>query len=261
VRINGVYDDLCVPDRPTQSIALLARVHGQESFTELQRTPTDAEGSFGFDHTLTGTTDFFARNVGTGQSTRTVTIAAGPWDEGCRPHSVTRDRAAIRIGEEVVVTLTSSATSTVFVLNAVSPDRQRRLGGRSDAPGEDGTIRWTLGPTENTRLLVSHGQLCPEDDLGVVTVTPHVSIAATRTGVRDYTFTGRVLPGRGQPVALYRLEADGRRVLSGRSTVRADGTYRFDRRFTGSGRFRFVVASGASRTAAGESAPRSTLIY
>ena len=191
----------------------------------------------------------------------TPSPTSSPVDEGCRPHTVTKDRSAIRFGESVTVTLTSSATSTVFVLNAVSPDRERRLGGRSEAPGDDERIVWTVGPTENTRLLVSHGQLCPEDDLGVVTVTPHVSIGATRKGPRDYTFTGRVLPGRGQPVALYRVEADGRRVLSARSTVRDDGTYRFDRRFTGTGRFGFVVTSGASRTAAGESAIRSTLIF
>lgn len=182
-------------------------------------------------------------------------------NEGCVQHTVSKDRSEIRFGEPVAVTVTSAATSTVFILNAVSPDRQRFLGGRSGATGDDQTITWTVRPTENTRLLVSHGQQCAEDDLGVVTVTPFVSIAAKRNAARDYTFSGRVLPGKGQPVALYRVEPDGRRVLTARSTVRADGTYRFDRRFTGSGRFGFLVASGASRTAPAESAIRSTLIY
>ncbi len=182
-------------------------------------------------------------------------------DEGCRPHTVTKDRAAIRFGEKVTVTLTSSATSTVFMLNAVSPDRQRFLGGRSGNTGEDQTLTWTLGPTENTRLFVSHGQACAEDDLGVVSVSPYVSIAAKRNATRDYTFAGRVLPAKGQPVALYRVETDGRRMLTARASVRADGTYRFDRRFTGSGRFGFLIASGASRTAPVESSVRPTLIY
>lgn len=182
-------------------------------------------------------------------------------NEGCVQHTVSKDRSALRFGEPVVVAVSSAATSTVFILNAVSPDRQRFLGGRSESPGDDQTITWTVRPTENSRLLVSHGQQCAEDDLGVVTVTPYVSIAAKRNATRDYTFTGRVLPGRGQPVALYRVLPDGRRVLTARTTVRTDGTYRFDRRFTGGGRFGFLVASGASRTAAAESAIRSTLIY
>jgi hypothetical protein len=189
------------------------------------------------------------------------TASPQPTDEGCRPHAVSKDRSAIRFGGQVTVTLTSPATTTTFVLNAMSPDRQTRFGGRSEAPGDDQTIVWNVSPVENTRLVVNHGQLCPEEDLGVVTVTPNVSITARRNAPRDYTFSGRVLPGRGQPVALYRVDEAGRRILTARSTVAPDGTYRFDRRFTGTGRFGFFVVSGAGRTAPGASPVRSTLIY
>lgn len=190
-----------------------------------------------------------------------VVPAQQPVDEGCRPHTVALDRTAIGIGEAVVVTLRSPATSTVFTLNATTPDRRGFLGGRSESPGEDETITWTLRPTENTRMEVRHGHLCGVDDLGVVTVTPRVSIAARRNAPRDYTFSGRVLPGRGQSVALFRVEPDGRQVLTARTTVGADGLWRVDRRFTGSGRFGFVAVVAPGRTAGAQSAVRPTVVH
>lgn len=95
-----------------------------------------------------------------------------------------------------------------------------------------------------------------------IPVRPRVTIAATRSAVRSYAFTGRVLPGRGQAVSLYRVNADGSRVLTSRTTVQPDGTYRLDRRFTGSGRFGFVASVGPSATnVAGSSAVRATVIH
>ena len=71
----------------------------------------------------------------------------------------------------------------------------------------------------------------------------------------------RVLPARGQAVTVYRHTADAR-VITGRTVVRPDGTYRFDRRFTGSGEFGFSVATGATdRNLAGQSRVRRTVIH
>lgn len=78
-------------------------------------------------------------------------------------------------------------------------------------------------------------------------VTAAVTIAARRNGTRDYAFTGRVQPAYGT-VALYRLEASGRRVLTATAPVEADGTYRIDRRFLGSGRFGFVTVADPGST-------------
>ncbi len=96
----------------------------------------------------------------------------------------------------------------------------------------------------------------------VFDVAPTISIAALRNDVRLYAFTGRVLPGRGQRVTLWRVESNGRRVLTSTSSVRQDGTYRFDRRFTGSGRFGFQVDVAATSTnLAGKSPVRPTVIH
>lgn len=126
---------------------------------------------------------------------------------------------------------------------------------------------WTVRLGESHRLVASAAprRSCPFSQPSAtfdVAVRPALSLAAARTGPRTYAFAGRVLPGRGQPVALHRVGADGRRVLTARSTVRPDGTYRFDRRFVGAGRFGFVVTTpGGSTNAPGESAVRPTLVH
>lgn len=73
--------------------------------------------------------------------------------------------------------------------------------------------------------------------------------------MRDYTFSGRVLPGRAPAVNLYRVEADGRRVLTSRTVGAQDGTYSVRRLFTGSGRFGFQVRVGASSAELAGSSP------
>ncbi len=95
-----------------------------------------------------------------------------------------------------------------------------------------------------------------------VDVSPVVSISAVRNGPRNYTFIGRVTPARGQRATLWRVEPEGRRVLTGQSLVQSSGLYRFDRRFVGSGRFGFQVDVSASTAAtAGRSAVRPTVIH
>ena len=76
-----------------------------------------------------------------------------------------------------------------------------------------------------------------------------------RNGRRDYTFQGRILPRRsGQLITLYRVEPDGRRIITAQLRTDATGTYRLRRLFTGSGRFGFLTRTGTTLTnAAGES--------
>ena len=86
-----------------------------------------------------------------------------------------------------------------------------------------------------------------------------------RNGVRDYTFTGDSLPARpgGLIVSLYRVTDNGRQVLT--AQTRADartGDWRIDRRFTGTGRFGFVVRTGQDlQNAPGTSNVRSLLVF
>ena len=78
-------------------------------------------------------------------------------------------------------------------------------------------------------------------------------------------FSGDSLPARpgGLIVSLYRVTAEGRQVLT--SQTRADdrnGQWRIERRFTGSGRFGFVVRTGQDlQNAPGTSNVRSTLVF
>lgn len=95
-----------------------------------------------------------------------------------------------------------------------------------------------------------------------VDVQPTVGIAAVRNTTRDYSFSGRVVPGRGQRVVLYRVTDTGSRVLTSTGNVRPDGTYRFDRRFSGAGRFGFQVDVAATASnLGGQSDVRPTVIH
>ena len=83
--------------------------------------------------------------------------------------------------------------------------------------------------------------------------------------MRDYTFSGRLLPARpgGLIASLYRVTADGSQILAAQTRANAsDGTYTIARRFTGSGRFSFVVRTGQDlQNAPGSSNARSLLVF
>lgn len=128
------------------------------------------------------------------------------------------------------------------------------------------TVSWDvrLGESHTFEVTASRGESCIGGTGGVritASVRPSLSISATRNAARDYTFAGRVLPARGQLVTLYRHDA-GRRIVTAQSRVGSNGLYRFDRRFTGSGRFGFSAGVGQSSTnLAGSSPIRPTVIH
>jgi hypothetical protein len=66
---------------------------------------------------------------------------------------------------------------------------------------------------------------------------------ATRTGTRSYRFTGTIKSHAGDLVNLYRVDADGRSILTAQTTSRRDGTYALSRAFTGVGTFAFYTSS------------------
>lgn len=128
--------------------------------------------------------------------------------------------------------------------------------------GQGMHVEFTIRPPENTELTATSGPDCVARITSTVHVVPAVAIAARRLCAREYEFFGRVLPGRGQPIALYRVEQNGRYVLTARSSVRTDGTYLIRRRFTGAGRYGFVVAVAATdANLAGQSTVRPTVVY
>lgn len=161
-----------------------------------------------------------------------------------------------------VVVRDAPATSTVSLFRESPAPAQTVREGQA----ENGSITWTLRLGENHTLRAGTqtpiGCVGGEQGRATIAVKAAVSIAAKRNSVRDYTFTGRVQPGYGS-VALYRVEGS-RRVLTSRANVQPNGTYRIDRRFTGSGRFGFVAVANPGSTGryvAGESTVRPTVIH
>ena len=130
-------------------------------------------------------------------------------------------------------------------------------------------VQWPLRLGESHRFYTEYaatGENCfplgrPNGQFFQVDVRPVVTITATRSAPRDYSFTGRVLPAREQLLSLHRHH-DGRRILTAQTQLLPDGRYRIDRRFTGSGRFGFsVLAAATSANLAGSSNVRPTVIH
>lgn len=180
------------------------------------------------------------------------------------------DRHVIASGQTVTVTarrVSGAGQKVSAKLYRHSPAPEALV--RSDTSTAT-VVTWPVRLGESHRFLAeypSSGQNCvplgrPNGLFLQLDVQPTVSIAATRNAPRDYAFTGRVLPGRGQRVTLWRVDpSTGKRVHTSTSTVGADGLYRFDRRFTSSGRFDFQVdVAASSANLAGRSPIRPTVI-
>lgn len=130
-----------------------------------------------------------------------------------------------------------------------------------------GLAAYDVRPDRNMGLYARFRDGCCTANSGTsgtvqLVVRASATLSATRKGTRDYTFTGQVRPAAGQRVTLWRVGTDGRRVLTSAGHLAADGSYRLNRRFTGSGRFGFQVdvAAGDSN-AVGHSATRPTVIH
>ena len=170
----------------------------------------------------------------------------------------------VRAGGRVTLAFSApSATSTVR-LTRLSPEPAAVV---RESAATGGRVEWTVAPTVNTVLEVSSPDSaddCPRI-VRTVFVAPAVTLSARRNAARDYTFTGRVFPARGQAVTLYRSAADGSgrdRVRLAQTRVGSDGTWRIDRRFLGSGQFLLHAEVPASPTnVAGSSPERPTVIH
>jgi hypothetical protein len=114
---------------------------------------------------------------------------------------------------------------------------------RRTTASDTGAYSFSIRPQTNTRLLVRvSGQ---QSASVVVGVRPAISLRAVRTGLRAYTFTGRVQPIRaGQLVSVFAQTATGN-VLVGRGQVGSDGIWTATHRFTGNGTFGLFAVTGA----------------
>ncbi len=200
--------------------------------------------------------------------TPSPTLSTPPQDRACPTPLVTYPGGGIATGQEARISVgfdTPQPAGTYTVsLNRASPTPFAVV--RTEQTSATGTVFTVrLGETHEFTATMLDGGECVFGGGSVrftVPVRPSLTISAVRNAPRDYSFTGRVLPGRGQAVNLYRVDGAGSRVLTSRTVVKPDGTYRIDRRFSGSGRFGFEVRVGESATnLAGSSPVRSTLIF
>lgn len=154
-------------------------------------------------------------------------------------------------GRPVGVTVTTQPGVPVQLLADGAPVR-------TGTAGPDGLLRFTVSPVRDVVLRAQRRGDC-EVRTGTppsvrLQVDPALSLSAQRLGVRRYAFSGRVLPARpGQQVRLHRVDG-GRDVLLATTALRADGTWRLERRFLGGGRLLLQA-----RTAAGDATDGTTV--
>ncbi|MCW2615814.1 MAG: polymerase [Frankiales bacterium] len=233
------------------TIALTAdtEVEPSETFTVTISTPAGPGG-----------------NAAVADATGIVTILDGPGTApGCSvAASVVLQSATIIATGSAGVSVKATPGKVVDLFAYTRPSIAYRLV-RSGTTGADGTLAFAaLKPPANTRLYAQE-RGCAIGQSVVLNVRTAISLFAKRNATRDYTFSGDSLPARpgGLIVSLYRVNPNGSQVLT--SQVRASATtgdWVINRRFTGSGRFGFVVRTGQDlQNAPGASNVRPTLIY
>ena len=197
------------------------------------------------------------------QTASTSPAPSGRPSECRTPATVELTRSTITATGSGEVTVRATPGSTVRLFAYSQPSTSFRQV-RSTALGSSGSMTWPLRPPTNTKRYAQQVGCDPSASV-VLNVRTQLSLDVARTGRRAYVFSGRALParGRGLIVSLYRVTGDGGQVLT--SQTRADasnGGYAVARRFTGSGRFGFVVRTGQDlQNAPGSSNVRSLLVF
>lgn len=210
---------------------------------------------------------------GAATSTRgTVTILDGPGAPA--PGSCGTSRPVLSVspstivaGRSAAVRVTNLPPNSVVELYAYTrPSTTYRKVREAEVAGTSTTFPAVV-PPRNTRLYAVV-QGCPAASQSasvVLNVRTALSLSVKRNGPRSYTFSGDSLPARpgGLLINLYRVTPSGAQVLTAQTRARAvDGEWTINRRFTGSGRFGFVVRTGQDlQNAAGSSTTRPVLIF
>ncbi len=205
----------------------------------------------------------------TASATPTATMSPRPSPSGVQqtpcttPASITLDRSTIIATGSAQITVRATANSIVDVFAYSRPSTTYRVV-RSAELGADGVAVDRIVPPTNTRLYAQQ-RGCNASPSIVLNVRTQISLNVVRNGVRNYTFSGRLLPARpgGLIASLYRVTSDGRQILAAQTRASATtGQYTIVRQFTGDGRFGFVVRTGQDlQNAPGSSNVRSLLVF
>jgi hypothetical protein len=114
--------------------------------------------------------------------------------------------------------------------------------------------RFSSGGPKATSETCPHGRPYADGFLAPVRINVRSVLAlspAARTAPRAFRFSGTIKSHPGDTVNLYRVDAYGRSVLTAQTTARAEGTYRIDRTFSGTGAFVFYTSSPSDESNVG----------
>lgn len=199
----------------------------------------------------------------TGFFSVTVDVVPSATPDQCQPATVRFDEDTITATGEAGVTVAAGKATEIDLYAYSRPSTTYRLV-RTGAVGPDGTVRFSVRPPTNTRLY-TQSRGCGPGPSVVLNVRTALTLTAERLSTATYRFAGDSLPARpgGLVVSLYRVTDDGRQVLTAQARASAtDGQWSLVRRFTGTGRFGFLVRTGQDLTnAPGASNVRPTLIF
>ncbi len=204
-------------------------------------------------------------------TTRTVTVTQSPSTPPTSPApgcgtdkpATAINQVVIRAGAGADVVVTGTPGRRVVLFAYTRPSTTFIKVREAQTIPADGTLEFLVTPPRNTRVAALYENCTAPTDLGTsdaVSVQYVVSLAAKRNGVRNYTFSGRLLPAlSGSLVSLYRVTPSGQQILTSQGRVGANGLYAINRKFTGSGRFDFFVkANGNPNNNTGTSNVRPT---
>ncbi len=175
----------------------------------------------------------------------------------CTPPGLQVRTSSVRAGSPGTVVVTAAPGSLVRLSGYVRPSTSYRELRRA-VVGPEGAATFTLRPSGNTRLYAEQTGCARRSATATMAVRSTVGLAAERSGVRRYVFSGRVLPARDRLVV--NLYVDDRLVGQGRTD--AAGRYAVAHRFGKDGRLAVRTAVGRDLTAAaGSSAVRPTVVH
>jgi hypothetical protein len=171
----------------------------------------------------------------------------------------------VPVGRAVAVTVGGVPPGTGVSLEGYTrPSTTYRQLRAATPAGSDGTVHFTLQPTTNSRIRPQLAGCSSPGSSQVVTVHAGLSLRITRTGTRQYTFGGSILPATpniGRQVTLFYRTSTGTAVRRAVAAVRSDGTYEARVRFAGSALLTFFWQTGNNLVnAAATSAGRSVLV-
>jgi hypothetical protein len=215
-------------------------------------------------------------------ATTSPTATPSPSATNASPPAVACNPAGIRLIDTTIIATGAArgevrgTPNSVVLLRAYTRPSTTFFTARRVEVGADGVGEFLITPPANTRMFAVQEGCTETSEQVVLNVRTQLSLNVERLGKQTYRFFGSAIPARpnGLIVSLYRVTDSGRQVLT--SQVRANanvgqagfdpsrrpGSYSITRRFTGTGRFGFVVRTGQDlQNAPGSSNVRSLLIF